>query len=133
MYEWASLLQNFESLSGHDTISWRRRLIRRADLQVKVRGDGFASNSERLDGVRVNPNRRLWPQLEMIRAHLLHPGLAPIGAVADMFERITNDYVRSSPDGAWIDEFDDQGRPVSNTVPASVLYHFTTAFTPLID
>ncbi|MEX0644822.1 MAG: hypothetical protein WD076_05900, partial [Parvularculaceae bacterium] len=32
------------------------------------------------------------------------------------------------PEGTWIDAFDEGGRPLSTTIPASTLYHVFLAF-----
>ena len=132
MYEWATLLHEFEMLTGHDTLSWRRRLVRRADERVKKSGSGFALNAERLDGQKVNSRRRLWPQLEMFRAHMLHPGLAQNGTPERIFRSMKSEYIDTAPLGLWIDEFDEVGKRHSNAVPASILYHFVTAILPML-
>jgi len=132
MYEWASLLHEYDRLTGHDSLSWRRRLMRCADRYVRQAGTGFAMNAQRSDGVEVNSGRRLWPQLEMFRAHLLHPGLASHGMPERIFERIEKGYLNALPDSLWMDEFDADGKAVSRAVPASMLYHFLTAISPIL-
>lgn len=133
MYEWATLLHEYDKLTGHDSLSWRRRMIQSADTYVKVTGTGFATNAQRIDGKVVDPRRRLWPQLEMFRAHVLHPEIAPNGTPEGLFRLIKSHYIDTMPEGLWMDEFDENGQPYSKAVPASILYHFITAFSPLID
>lgn len=133
MYEWASLLHEYERLTGHDTISWRRRLIRCADNKARKNEFGFARNAERLDGVEVNARHRLWPQLEMFRAHLLHPEISGPNTPIKIFNDISEHFIKPAPDGLWIDELDRDNKPCSKVVPASILYHFVTALAPVIS
>lgn len=131
-YEWASLLSMYDELTGHDTLSWRRRLIRRADTTGRNSKTGFAVNAVRANGTFENSQARLWHQLEMFRAYLLHPGVAPRARAEDLLERIFETYLNAGPKGGWVDEIDADGKPVAKAVPASMLYHAVTAFAPLI-
>ncbi|MEL6693301.1 MAG: AGE family epimerase/isomerase, partial [Pseudomonadota bacterium] len=131
-YEWAALLSMYDAVSDHDSLSWRRRLIRHADaagLNVKT---GFAINALRKNGDVTNPTSRLWHQLEMFRAYLLHPGVASRPKAEALLERIFETYLDQGPTGGWIDEVNADGTPVSKAVPASMLYHAVTSFAPLI-
>jgi mannose/cellobiose epimerase-like protein (N-acyl-D-glucosamine 2-epimerase family) len=38
-------------------------------------------------------------------------------------------YLNGVPPGGWIDQFDAAGAPVSQSMPASTLYHVFLAFT----
>lgn len=131
-YEWATLLSMYEQVSGHDSLSWRRRLIRRADQSGLNATTGFTMNAVRASGEVTNSNSRLWHQLEMFRAYLLHPGVAPRARTEDLLERIFETYLNAGPKGGWVDEIDADGKPVAKAVPASMLYHAVTAFAPLI-
>lgn len=128
MFEWASLLKDYDQLTGHDSLSWRRRLIRTANTIGLNSDSGFAYNSQTLDGSSNNLKQRLWPQLEMLRAYLLHPGIASRDQVETVMKNIQARYVEPMPKGLWMDEFDENGRPYSQAVPASMLYHFLTAY-----
>ncbi|MEM6534529.1 MAG: AGE family epimerase/isomerase [Pseudomonadota bacterium] len=132
-YEWATLLASYDERTGHDTLSWRRRLIRQADQYGRDPASGFAVNTRDHDGCASNSNRRLWPQLEMFRAHLLHPGLDAVGSDEVRLRRILDTYLNWGPEGGWLDETDAQGGPYSQAIPASMIYHFVTAFAPLIE
>ncbi|MEL6859696.1 MAG: AGE family epimerase/isomerase [Pseudomonadota bacterium] len=131
-YEWASLLYMFENVSGHDTLSWRRRLIRRADASAINTNNGFPYNSVKANGEITNASSRVWHSLERFRAYLLHPDLASSRRSEQVFEQIKLTYLSRAPNGGWIDEVGHQGEAVSKAIPASMLYHFTTAFAPLI-
>lgn len=127
-YEWATLLAFHQRLTGHDTLSWQRRLITRADKAGLDPRDGFAFNSVTALGRTCNARKRLWPQLEMLRARLIHPGLAPVGEVERLFDAINARYLDGMPAGTWLDEIDETGKNASRAIPASMLYHFATSF-----
>ena len=131
-YEWAALLYMYDQLTGHDTLSWRRRLIRRADQSGRNPKTGFAVNAVHANGTFSNSNGRLWHQIELFRAYLMHPGLAHRAKAEALIERIFQTYLNAGPKGGWVDEIDADGNSVSDTVPASMLYHAVTAFAPLI-
>jgi mannose-1-phosphate guanylyltransferase/mannose-6-phosphate isomerase len=131
-YEWATLLSMYDQVSGHDSLSWRRRLIRRADETGLNSATGFAINALRENGEITNSNSRLWHQLEMLRAYLLHPGVASRAKAEALLNKIFETYLDVGPEGGWMDEIDSSGAPASKTVPASMLYHVVTAFAPLI-
>ena len=132
-YEWASLLAYFERASGHDTLSWRRRVIRHADKYGRDEASQFAHNALQVNGEILNDKRRIWPQLEMLRARLLHPDTAIVGDAENLFERIDKTYLSWGPDGTWLDETDAEGTPISTAIPASILYHVVSAFSPLLS
>lgn len=126
-YEWAALLWQFQQLTGHDTQSWRQRLIRRADQSGRNPHTGFALNEVRADGGITDSSSRLWHQLEMFRAHLMHPSVSQIVRTETLLDQIFDTYLRPGPRGVWVDEIDNSGRPISDLVPASMLYHMITA------
>lgn len=126
-YEWAALLWQFQQMTGHDTQSWRRRLIRSADQLGRNLNTGFAFNEVQANGIITDPSSRLWHQLEMFRAHLMHPNVSQVVQTETLFKQIFEAYLRPGPAGGWIDEIDDTGRPISTHVPASMLYHTVTA------
>lgn len=127
-YEWASLLRYFEDVSGHDSISWRRRLIRRANRSGLNPQTGFAFNAVRANGTVDNTNSRLWHQLEMFRAFVLHPEVVSRNDCDALLESIFSAFLDQGPKGGWIDEIDDNAKPISASIPASMLYHVITAF-----
>lgn len=131
-YEWATLLHRFSNLSGHDSLSYQRRLIRRADQTGLSARTGFAINSLQANTKLTNPNARLWHQLERMSAHLLHFDVEN-GSVPDtLFRKISESYLNAGPSGGWLDELDDEGNALSEAVPASMLYHVTKAISVLL-
>lgn len=131
-YEWATLLLQYEALTGHDTLSWRRRLIRCAD-QIGINPTtGFAFNSCLASGNPKNANSRLWVQLERMRAYQFHKDIASSQRAQLFLKSIFSDYLDPGPKGLWVDELDSHGLPVSEVVPASMLYHTVTAFESML-
>ncbi|MEO1324203.1 MAG: AGE family epimerase/isomerase [Pseudomonadota bacterium] len=130
-YEWAFLLREYQDITGHDTTSWQRRLIRKADKFGRNSETGFLYNSVSAKGSALNSNSRLWHQLEEFRASLIHPDLVSRSSVEKLIARIFESYLNRGPEGGWVDEIDERGNAISSTVPASMLYHIVTAFQTL--
>ncbi|MEM6554356.1 MAG: AGE family epimerase/isomerase [Pseudomonadota bacterium] len=131
-YEWAYLLYLFEQRTGHDTRSWRRRLINRADQTGLNPKTNFALNAVKANGQIVNGDSRLWHQLERFRAYLHHPEQVSLHSSQQLLSSIFASYLDRGPKGGWIDEIDATGKPISRFVPASMLYHVVTALETLI-
>lgn len=131
-YEWATLLYMYEQVTGHDSASWRRRLIVRAD---HVRGNtksGFVTNSLTAGNIQTDSNSRLWHQLERLRALNLHQEQMQRPSAGYFIESIFEHYLDVGPRGGWIDEIGGDGQSVAKAVPASMLYHGITAFHGLV-
>jgi mannose-1-phosphate guanylyltransferase/mannose-6-phosphate isomerase len=128
-YEWVTLLAAYDALTGRDLASLQRRLMRTANA-VRCQRTGWAVNGMRLNGQTANANRRLWPQLEMLRAAVAQPSASLLSA-GTLLERIRATYLRADAPGLWWDEVDADGRPLSQNVPASMLYHMVTGLGPL--
>ena len=127
-YEWATLLKALDRADNRDTLSWRRRLIKKADEVGLNARHGFAFNAVQADGTPKQSKSRLWHQLEMFRAYVLHPDVSSPSAIEHLFERIMEVYLEAGPKGGWFDEIDQTGKLTSTAVPASMLYHAITAF-----
>ncbi len=132
-YEWAVLLAEFERADGRDLVSWRRRLVGFADRFGRDPVSGFARNAVLFDGTVIDGARRLWPQLEMLRARLVQPECAEPGEAALLLHRLMTGYLSDGPEGGWMDAYDEAGTASAGAVPASMLYHFMTAFAPLVE
>ncbi|WP_084420402.1 AGE family epimerase/isomerase [Henriciella litoralis] len=131
-YEWATLLTQFENISGRDLASWARRLISKAGSIQKGGPADFCVNVALSTGAIVDAKKRLWPQLEKLRAYSLHPDAVPPEAVAELFRKIKETYLDPAGRGLLIDEVGEEGQPLDKPVPASMLYHMVTAFAPFL-
>lgn len=129
-YEWAYLLKRLDALSGRDTRSWCNRLVAFAD-RFGVGPSGRVLNAVTATGDPIDANSRLWPQLERIRAKLHVVEASAPGAVDALIGQVFDDHVVPAENGLWLDELDSDGRSLRQQVPASMLYHFATAFAPI--
>ena len=121
-YEWATLLAQFEALTQHDTASWRRRIIRRADRSGVSACGRFCYNSVFANGEVKNGDSRLWHQLERLRAMLHHGSIAKRGSIESLFQEIYHCFLSAGPSGGWLDQI-YQNKETCSSVPASMLYH----------
>ncbi|MEL7109286.1 MAG: AGE family epimerase/isomerase [Pseudomonadota bacterium] len=131
-YEWATLLYQFEQVTGHDSRSWRRRLNRKADQFGINKETKFPANKLKASGSVIDSNSRLWHQLERIRAYLNHPLDYSRTECDALIQHTFTHYLKRGPVGGWIDEVGRCGEQISNNVPASMLYHAVTAFAKLV-
>lgn len=131
-YEWSSLLALYDHEVGRGTISWRRRLIKTADELGVDSSTRLAFNVVLANGKVVDSRHRIWHQLEMFRARMLHPGTAPPGDADRILENVISEYFDPMPRGTWLDEKDSSGKPTSTTIPGSILYHLITALSPAL-
>jgi mannose/cellobiose epimerase-like protein (N-acyl-D-glucosamine 2-epimerase family) len=112
-YQWASLLTYYQRWTGHDTLSWQRRLICRAD---EIAGRG-AATPVNLEG-----------ELRKLKAHLLHPALGPEGQREKLFSSICATYLHDRSGGVWGENTDEKGNGASNGLSARMLCLFVEAF-----
>ncbi|MEM7664189.1 MAG: AGE family epimerase/isomerase [Pseudomonadota bacterium] len=132
-FEWASLLWAFEQLTGHDSLSWRRRLMKTAEQLGRNAKTGLVLNYARSDDISLGSTSRLWPQLEMLRAYLLHAPFIDPQATELAFKMIEDYFRAGAVYGLYIDQVDADGIPNAAAIPASMLYHLVTAFEPLLS
>jgi mannose-6-phosphate isomerase len=98
-------------------------------------GRGLAIDECDRHGHQVRRSRRAWPQTELIKAHLTKaregvPGAADAaGQVAIDF---VDTYLATDVRGLWMDQFDEDGRGMTDAAPASTLYHVVVAFRELM-
>lgn len=126
-YEWATLLAIFDQATGHDSVSWRRRLNRKADMSGMNSQTGFLINQLKADGTIVNSKSRLWHQLERFRSQLIHPTQYAPNQSASFARNVFDCYLILGPAGGWVDELAPNGKATSTKVPASMLYHVVTS------
>lgn len=127
-FEWATLLHEFEEKSEHDSLSWRRRLIAKAEDDGTSSNTGMAINALTAKNVWTNSGSRLWHQLERLRTHFFHPDMSPQSTIESVSQSIFQSYFNDATQGGWIDEIDQNGNVSSDNIPASMLYHAVTCF-----
>jgi mannose/cellobiose epimerase-like protein (N-acyl-D-glucosamine 2-epimerase family) len=133
-YEWVWLLQRYQALSGEDVTEEADALYAFAERFGTNAVTGFIVNALNNDGTVRDGAARLWPQTEELKAHLAIAERRDAPA-ADKVERVVgnllNHYLRTTPNGAWIDVFDEAGNAAVSSIPASSLYHIFVAFAEL--
>lgn len=131
MAEWIYLLHRYQQVTGRSPGAVPERLF--AALAPRKTAAGFLPD-------RADPpvaTRRLWPQLEYLRAAVVMRqrghALAAQDAPEAMMERIARDYLNRAVPGGWFDTCDDAGAVISSTMPASTLYHLQPAIRSLVE
>ena len=120
--EWIWLLEEARALGLGDRTAARDALYDR--LRVQLGMDGWAVNAVLTDGTPINAGRRLWPQCEVLRAHLV---MGERAAAERLARAILDTHLNAPTSGLWIDAFDDRGEPKHGLTPASSFYHLTGA------
>jgi len=131
MFEWIWLLRQWERISGADYSTVRKTLLERG---VHFGRDpawfGFVSNTIDIKAPQRHSSKRLWPQTEYLRALLADAADEDGDRQADataLIDNLFDTYLAAEVKGLWIDEFDVNGAPVAQDVPASILYHLFEA------
>ena len=87
------------------------------------------------DYAPLQASSRAWTNTERIKGWLgLHEltGRDPRAAVSQSLRLLFERYFASAQPGAWIDRFDADGRPMTEAVPASIVYHLLLAFSEVL-
>lgn len=128
--EWCWLLRRYETAAGLPPDALPSALIDSAEATADP-ATGFLIDEAFSDGTPSRRTRRLWPQTEWVKAWLSEQRIGRDGAQAKAhfaLDQIWKFYLGRPVPGGWIDQFDENGAPLGNTIPASILYHvFTTA------
>jgi mannose-6-phosphate isomerase len=133
-FEWSWLLSWAGRLGAGDAKAEAQALYdygARYGLDAK----GFAIDECDRHGRQVRLSRRAWPQTELIKAYLDQAAQGAPGT-AEAAGRLTLDflgsYLATEVPGLWMDQFDADGRGMTETAPASTLYHVAVAFRELL-
>jgi mannose/cellobiose epimerase-like protein (N-acyl-D-glucosamine 2-epimerase family) len=135
-FEWAWLFERLAEWGVVDSTRISDRLTgfsRRYGLDV---ARGVAVNEVLLDGSIQNPEARLWPQTERLKA-----ALARYRRTRDKHERAEAaaaysgliQYFETPAPGAWRDKLKADGSWVDEPSPGSSMYHITCALAELLD
>jgi mannose-6-phosphate isomerase len=132
--EWCWLLDWAKALGAGDATAKGRRLY---DYAARHGLDALGLAIDECDrqGRQVRRSRRAWPQTELIKGHLTMaraglPGAAD--AAAEVAILFLDSYLATEIPGLWMDQFDEAGRGMTETAPASTLYHVVVAFRELM-
>ena len=128
-YEWIWLLRRYEAATGEQIGAFVDALYRHADSHGHA-GSGLVVDELTSDGRVRLPSHRTWPMTEALKANVVEAEWGRPGAAdkAKSIARLMLDrFFASSPPGGWVDRLDEMGRPATDFMPASTLYHVICA------
>lgn len=128
-FEWVWLLHRQARLAGRQPSPLAARL-HDWGMSHGVGPDGFAVDACLIDGTLKDGGRRLWPQTELIKAHLAREeaGVAGAGDAADgALSSLMASYFTHAPRGGWVDRYDAAGALSDARMPVSTFYHVYVA------
>ena len=128
-FEWSWLLHRLADAGGRNYRAQANALYDFA-LRHGIGASGFAIDECVKSGRQLRLTRRTWPQTELIKAHLANGAYDDAARVTNM---LLDTYLATRVHGLWIDQFDANGEPRSEVVPASTLYHLVVAFEDLLQ
>lgn len=123
--EWCWLLRRYERAAGLTPGALASALIDAAEATCEA-ATGFLIDEADVERRPRRRSRRLWPQTEWAKAWLAEQRIGRAGADArakHALAMLMDGYLGKPIPGGWIDQFDEHGRPMLETIPASSLYH----------
>ncbi|MEL7543119.1 MAG: AGE family epimerase/isomerase [Pseudomonadota bacterium] len=136
-YEWAWLLHDFDTTESGQ--------IRWAVQQLAASATAFGTNPVTgltyqqigQHGHLIDGTSRSWPQTEAVRAMLALRQVVGGNALAmaDVEARLDlvfDRHLAPAPAGLWFDHIAADGGTLSESVPASILYHLISAFSAVV-
>jgi mannose-6-phosphate isomerase len=133
-FEWSWLLAWAERL-GAGQARAEADILYGFGLSHGLDARGFAIDECDRQGRQVRRSRRAWPQTELIKAYLNRARQGDPEA-AEQAGRVTlaflDTYLATKVPGLWMDQFDAEGRGMTDAAPASTLYHVVVAFRELM-
>jgi len=127
-FEWSWLLHQLADAGGRNYREQANALYA-FGLRHGLGPDGFAVDECDKSGRQLRQTRRTWPQTELIKAHLANGAYDDAARVTNM---LFDSYLATKVPGLWIDQFEADGSPRAEVVPASTLYHIVVAFEDLL-
>ncbi len=135
-FEWAYLLHTHAAARGLSQPVEAVQLLETARARGLDPETGLAYDEIWRDpaaGVK-SARKRLWPQTEALRTHLVLGGEDPVlrGEVGGWVERIFTHYIEPAPRGTWMDVRGADNAAAATTIPASTFYHLFSAFAAVL-
>ncbi|CAN7531144.1 AGE family epimerase/isomerase [Bosea sp. LjRoot237] len=132
-FEWTWLLYHHERLTGSGGARDTARMLHafgQAQVDASVNRSRLVVNEVDLIGRVLNGAALLWPQTEYLKAlvaRIEFEGDDDAAARLEQHLRLVFQHFVDAENGLWINQLDDQGRPMSDRVPVRVLYHLVLA------
>jgi mannose/cellobiose epimerase-like protein (N-acyl-D-glucosamine 2-epimerase family) len=133
-FEWAWILVNLNQSLGKDLSDHVRALVGFGEAHGINPVNGAVYDGVWTDGSIRDSKSRSWPNTERIKAAVALYELDkkdPRPVFEQSAGLLLDTYLATKPAGCWIDQFDQNGQPLSDKVPASTLYHVFLAFAEL--
>lgn len=126
--EWTWLLKGFERITGCPTARHRSALM--ASLLRYRNAAGCLVDEGDAEGRVTRSSRRCWPQTELAKAWIAQAESGEAGAsdqARAALALLHRHHLDHPVRGGWYDQFDGEGRPVVDYIPASTFYHVLCA------
>ncbi|MEQ1618925.1 MAG: AGE family epimerase/isomerase [Terricaulis sp.] len=133
-FEWAWILAQYQRLRGGDFSAHADALIAWGE-RFGLSAAGAVLDAVDESGVPIRTSSRAWTNTERIKGWLgLYEltGRDPRAPVAQSLRLLFDRYFAGSASGAWVDQFDTAGKPMTEAVPASIVYHLLLGFSEVL-
>jgi mannose/cellobiose epimerase-like protein (N-acyl-D-glucosamine 2-epimerase family) len=131
MFEWVWLLRRYARASSRPVDDLCAALFSAGTRLGLDQSCGFIADAVDATGRRLVESRRLWPQTEYLKALLVQheAGRDPnlLQEAENLSHRLLSSYLANCASGTWRDQFNFDGVGMTETVPASTLYHLFAA------
>jgi N-acylglucosamine 2-epimerase/mannose-6-phosphate isomerase len=134
-FEWAWILNSCRRHLGMNLSAEIRATVGFAEAHGVDPGSFATYNVIHSDGSPVDRGSRTWPNCERLKAAIALQdldGTDPTRVLEESCGLLLDRYLAHRPTGTWIDTFDADGKPATDTIPASTLYHVFLAFTEVL-
>jgi mannose/cellobiose epimerase-like protein (N-acyl-D-glucosamine 2-epimerase family) len=134
-FEWTWILAQFQKLDGGTLTPDALTLTEFAERWGVDRNLHAVYDRISPQGAPLCSTSRIWTNTERLKAWLALfeiTGRDPRQHLSETIRLLFDRYFAPAPRGAWIDQIDLHGRPLSKAIPASILYHVFMAFTELM-
>ena len=136
MCEWIWLIGRHDALNHSAHAQLSSDLLTSALSMGRASGSPFLFDLASAKGEPLAASKRLWPQVEMLKALLTLAGdLEGKRYQADaetLARQMLATYFQDVPPGCWHDRLDLGDKPIGTNIPASSLYHLWTAVAELL-
>ncbi|MFS8057144.1 AGE family epimerase/isomerase [Rhizobium sp. BR 317] len=130
MAEWVWLIRRYEKLAKGDHTQLCANLLASSQRCRSGSFTPFILDEVFDDGSISKNTRRLWPQIELLKAYVAEYTAQndPINLdrARQLATQIMTEYLSHTPHGMWRDCFDGSGNFVANSIPGSSAYHLWT-------
>ena len=125
--EWIWLLRWYEREASVPVAPYVEALLAHVE-RCGIDAAGLLPDEVTADGRVRKPSRRLWPMTEAIKAYAVEGRRDRAAALAGLLHK---HFLSGVVAGGWMDRLDAEGRPATDVMPASSLYHLLGAVAEL--